>query len=132
MTGINILYAVLTHGTATTGRKYTPIYSLSKTQKKLRNALIPDELKNEIGLVELYIRLCQTDKELRTLLDGVDPLNTYSYIELTPELSEVPEMLEKINSNILGLGLPDIENSASVWDNIRLCLKNLLKALKDG
>lgn len=131
MTGINVLYAVLTHGTATAGRKYTPISSLTTTQEKLRNALVPVEFKAENGLVELYLRLCQTDKELRTLLEKADPLNTYSYVELTPELRDAPEMLSRINAGILGLGLADTENSAAVWDNIRLCLKNLLKSLID-
>lgn len=126
MNSLNIIYGLLTNGVGT-GRKFTPI-TLTETQTKLRDALV-DTLQGADGAAELYIRLCQTDKELKQLLNTVDPLNTYSLVERTPCIPKNSFDIPKINSQILGLGLPDIENSGSEWDNIKLCLKALLKSL---
>ena len=126
MTGLNIVYGLLTDG-AGTGRKFTPV-RLTETQIKLRDALL-DTPQGVDGAAELYIRLCQTDKELKQLLNTVDPLNTYSHVERTPNIPNSSFDTHKINKKILGLGLQDTENSGSEWDNIKLCLKTLLKAL---
>ena len=129
MTGLNIVYGVLSNGRCN-GRKCTANIKLNKDQQRLRDALFTTNVEDISGVVELYIRLCQSDKELKALLRDVDPLNTYSFVTLTPTISPTTFDIETVNKNILGLGIVDIENSATVWDNIKLCLKTLLQTLK--
>lgn len=126
MSTVNKIYTILTDGKGR-GRKLSTDNRISTYQQKLRDALMPTE--DADGLAELYIRLCYTDKELKQLLYKADPINTYAIVDLTPTLELSNSDLSIINRHILGIGLLDVENSASVWDNIRVCLKALLESL---